>query len=114
MGIEVAGKVFTVEFVDGWKQVSHDPDECPRHVGEICWMSSNIRVDGSRDLSNVEITLWHEVIHAITDSLKIRELMDEDKLNCLEAPTEQLAIGIASVMKSVGLSLVNGVKNENQ
>ncbi len=114
MKIEVAGKAFTVEFVDGWKQVSHDPDGCPRHAGEIHWMSSNIRVDGSRDPSNVEVTLWHEVVHAITDSLKIRELMDEDNINCLEVPTEQLAIGIASVLKSVGLSLVKGVKNENQ
>lgn len=112
MKIEVAGKVFTVEFVDGWKQVSHNTDECPRHAGEIHWMSSNIRVDESRESSNVEVTLWHEVVHAITDSLKIRELMDEDSLNCLEVPTEQLAVGIASVLRSVGLSLVEAVKNE--
>lgn len=110
MKIEVAGKVFTIQFVDNWKLVTHDPDNCPRHAAEIHWVTSNIRVDDSRDISSVEISLWHEVIHAITDSLKIRELMDEDG-NCLEIPTDQLAIGIASVLKSVGLSLVEAVKN---
>lgn len=107
--ILVCDKEFSVEFVDGWKRVSHDPDNCPRHAAEISWMLSNIRVDASRKRSDVEISLWHEVVHAIAETLKIKGL-DPGGEGDFESATEQMAVGLHSVMKSVGLSLLDAVK----
>lgn len=106
--IYVCDKEFTVEFVDNWKKVSHDEENCPRHSGEIHWLSSNIRIDESRKKSDVEITLWHEVIHAIAESLKIKGIKVDD--DDFEDATEQLAVGIHSVLKSVGISFYDAVK----
>lgn len=109
MKIEVCGVPYTVTFVDGWKQVSHDPDNAPRHAGEIHWVTNDIRIDKSRDKAVVDVTVWHEIIHAIIETMKIRELFGTDDEQ-LEAPVDQLAVGIASVLKDLGISIAEEIK----
>lgn len=112
MKIEVCGNPYTVTFVKGWKNVSHDPDDAPRHAGEVHWASHSIRIDEDRDPAVVDITLWHEIMHTVVETLQIRELIDEDK-NHLEIPVEQIAVGVASVLKNLGISITQAVKYEH-
>lgn len=106
--IEVCGIPYTVSLVDGWKNVSHDPEEAPRYAGEVHWLSRDIRIDGSRDQAVVDQTLWHEIIHTVVETLKIRELIGDDGQH-MEIPVEQLAVGISSVMKYLGVSITKEV-----
>ena len=109
--ISVCDREFTIEFVDNWKKVSHDEENCPRHAGEVHWISSNIRIDESRKKSDVEITLWHEVVHAIAETLRIKGI--DPNGEDFEAATDQIAVGIHSVLKSVGISFYDAVKSKD-
>ena len=111
MQINICGIPYTVTFVNGWKEVTHDPDNCPRHAGEISWMNHSIRIDDSRCEESVDQTLLHELVHGIVENMGIRELMDAGG-DHLETPVNQLATGLSQSLRSLGIWVSRGVRND--
>ena len=104
MKIKVCGLPFDVSFVNGGHAVSHN-NERNHLYGEVSYDNESIRIDGTKSLEMQNQTFWHEVLHVIVERLNIRELKDEDGVH-LEAPIDQIALGIFSVLNDLTLDII--------
>lgn len=104
MKIRMCGLPYNVQVVDSPLDVSHS--QSGQHLyGEVSYGKASIRIDGSKPIEQVNQALWHEILHTVIEGLNIRELMDENR-NPHEIPIDQLALGINSVLMSLGVSLL--------
>jgi hypothetical protein len=101
MTVSILGVPYNVELVDRWRDVNHDDGDGSTLYGQIDYKGRSIRIMRDCDEQLLR-TLIHEVLHGIIASLKIRELIDDDG-NHLEAPIEQLSVGLATALESLGV-----------
>lgn len=102
--IMIAGMPFVVETVEKLSDVCHD-DSGAKLWGQICYQRHSIRI--ARATPERELrSMLHEVLHGIIQEYRIRELMDENG-NHLEFPIDQLSIGLAEALESVGISVLS-------
>ena len=99
--IRIAGIPFKIKKVETELEVCHTGSG-QKLWGQISYSEHSIRIlkaSPERELRSI----IHEVLHGIINEYRVRELMD-DKGDHLEFPIDQLAIGLAEVMESVGIT----------
>lgn len=99
--VSILGVPYDVELVDRWRDVNRDDGDGSTLYGQIDYKGRSIRIMRDCD-EQILRTLIHEVLHGIIASLKIRELMSDDDTH-LEMPIEQLSIGLACALESLGI-----------
>ena len=99
--IYIGGIPFEIETVETELGVCHDASG-QSLWGQISYSKQSIRVLKSCPPRELRLTI-HEVLHGIINEYKIRELMDE-KGNHMETPIDQLTLGIAEVLESIGIT----------
>jgi len=99
--IQIAGIPFEIERVETELEVCHTGSG-QKLWGQISYSKQSIRVLKSCPEREFRSTL-HEVLHWIINEYRVRELMD-DKGDHLESPIDQLALGLAEVLESIGIT----------
>lgn len=99
--IKIGGLPFEIETVDSELAVCHDASG-QKLWGQINYSKHSIRVLKACPERELRVTL-HEILHGIINEYRVRELMD-DKGTHIEEPIDQLALGLAEVLESLGLT----------
>ena len=99
--IKIGGMPFEIEVVESELEVCHDASG-RKLWGQISYTKGSIRVLKSCPERELR-TVLHEVLHGIVNEYRVRELMD-DKSEHLEYPIDQLALGLAEVLESIGVT----------
>lgn len=99
----IGGIPWTITFTESWRDVTIGMDDHSRHDGLTIFHDHAIRVAGDQHTSAQRRTLMHEIIHAVVESYKIRELIENDTHS--EIPIDQLATGICEAIESIGIFL---------
>ncbi len=94
--IKILNIIYTVEYVD--KPSDVDVHHRESLWGQVDYWTRSIRVfRNTLEEQSVVYTLWHEIIHAISEMLRI-EMLAKGKLTDDEKSVDLLAIGISSVL----------------
>lgn len=99
--IKIGGLPFEIETVDSELAVCHDASG-KKLWGQISYDKLSIRVLKACPARELRVTL-HEILHGIVNEYRVRELMD-DKGEHIEEPIDQLALGLAEVLESIGIT----------
>ena len=99
--IQIGGLPFWVETVETRFEVCHDGSGA-NLWGQINYQKLSIRVLKSCPERELRTTL-HEILHGIVNEYRVRELMD-DKGEHREDAIDQLALGLAEVLESIGIT----------
>lgn len=102
---KVGGVDWRIFFTPTWHTVSNDPADTERHDGITDFHECEIRVAGDLPNDRQRRTLLHELVHAVVESYKIRELVDDSGVGHKEAAVDQLATGLCEAMESLGIYL---------
>lgn len=108
LSVTVGGIPWTVTFTPGWRDVTAGLDETGRHDGITIFAERVIRVAGDLPEQAQRRTLMHEILHAVIESYKVRELIESD--GHAEMAVDQLATGICEAMESIGIYLPHAKK----
>lgn len=102
---KVGGVSWRIVFTPTWHTVSNDPGDSERHDGITEFHECEIRVAGDLAADRQRRTLMHELVHAVAESYKIRELFDETGGGHKEHAVDQLATGLCEALESLGIFL---------
>lgn len=106
--VKIGGVPHTVTFVKNMKDVCHNDG------GEALWGQISFRKDSIRlfDCSKERLlrVFIHEILHGIVEHYQVSQLMNEDGTH-LEAPIDQLSVGLAEVLESMGITELKGKSN---
>lgn len=102
---KVGGVEWRIVFTPTWHTVSNDPSDSERHDGVTEFHECEIRVAGDLAQDRQRRTLMHELVHAVTESYKIRELFDDAGNGHKELAVDQLATGLCEALESLGIFL---------
>jgi hypothetical protein len=108
--IQIAGMPFSIEKVDTELDVCHNGSG-EKLWGQISYSKHSIRILKASPERELRSTL-HEVLHGIVNEYRVRELMD-DKNDHLEIPIDQLAIGLAEVLESIGITELSSLEDRS-
>jgi len=98
--IKIAGMMFEVSRVKSTFDVCHL--KSGDHLwGQISYEKQSIRILKSNKEREFR-TLLNEILHGIINEYQIRELMDDESRH-LEPPIDQLSLGLAEMLESVGI-----------
>lgn len=106
--LTIGGIPWVVTYTPTWREVTAGTDETGRHDGITVFTERVIRVAGDLPEAAQRRTLLHEVIHAVIECYKIRELIESD--GHAEMAVDQLATGICEAMESIGIYLPHAKK----
>lgn len=95
--IKIGGMPFEIEMVE----VCHNSSG-QKLWGQISYTKGSIRILKSCPERELR-TILHEILHGIINEYRVRELMD-DKGEHLEYPIDQLVLGLAEVLESIGIA----------
>jgi len=98
--IKIGGIPYEIETVETELDVCHDKSG-EKLWGQICYLKHSIRVLKTCPERELRLAL-HEILHGIINEFNIRELIGDDGHH-LESPIDQLALGIAEVLESIGV-----------
>lgn len=98
--MKIGGIPHRVTLLPDSRTVDHSRDAATNLLGQIDYGRSSINLYSSAPEERILRTFWHEVLHGIIDSLKIRELMPPATKDP-EIPIDQLSIGIAEVLDTM-------------
>lgn len=101
----IGGVAWQITFTPTWHTVSNDPGDSERHDGITEFHECEIRVAGDLAAARQRRTLMHELVHAVAESYKIRELFDETGGGHKEHAVDQLATGLCEALESLGIFL---------
>lgn len=104
LAAKVGGVDWRIVYTPTWHTVSNDPSDSERHDGITEFHECEIRVAGDIAAARQRRTLMHELIHAVVESYKIRELHDESGGH-KEMAVDQLATGLCEALESLGIYL---------
>jgi len=94
--IKIFDSIFKIEYFDTHLKV--DPDGIEELSGMVDYASSTIRIfNGFGNSDDVFQILWHEVLHAIGEKLKIKYLRDDSEK--ADERVDMLAIAINTIVK---------------
>ena len=99
--IQIGGMPFEIEKVEKDLDVCHDGSG-HKLWGQISYSRHSIRVLKACPERELRSTI-HEILHGIINEYRVRELIDE-KGDHLESPIDQLALGLAEVLESLGIT----------
>ena len=99
--IQIGGMPFEIEKVETELEVCHDGSG-QKLWGQISYSKHSIRILKACPERELRSTI-HEVLHGIVNEYRVRELMD-DKGEHMESPIDQLALGLAEVLESIGIT----------
>ena len=99
--IRIGGMPFEIEKVEKEFEVCHDGSG-QKLWGQISYSKHSIRVLKACPERELRSTI-HEVLHGIINEYRVRELMD-DKGEHMESPIDQLTLGLAEVLESIGIT----------
>lgn len=101
---KIGGIDWRIIFTPTWHTVSNDPSNTERHDGVTEFHECEIRVTSDIAPDRQRRTLMHELVHAVTEAYKIRELIDENGGH-KELAVDQLAVGLCEALESLGIYL---------
>lgn len=104
----IGGVPWTISFTPTWRDVNIGTDDNNRNDGLTIFTEYAIRVAGDLPPAAQRRTLMHELIHAVVESYKIRELTEQD--GHAEVPIDQLATGLCEALESIGIHLPSKTK----
>lgn len=107
--ISIGGVRFTITRVKRALDVCHTKSG-RKLWGEISYSKSSIRIQKDSKARELRSVL-HEIIHGIVSEYQVRELMD-DKGDHLEFPIDQIALGLATALESLGIKQLGRRKGE--
>lgn len=107
--VTIGGMHFNIEKFDNDLDVCHSKSGAKLY-GQISYEKQSIRIWNSTPERELR-SILHEILHGIINEYRIRELMD-DKEQHLEFPIDQLSLGLAEVLESVGIKSL-ALKEEN-
>lgn len=94
--IKIFDSVFKIEYFDTHLKV--DPEGKEELSGLVDYASSSIRIfNGFGNVDDVFQILWHEVLHALGEKLKIKYLRDDSEK--ADERVDMLAIAINTIIK---------------
>jgi len=99
--IRIGGMPFEIKTVETELEVCHTGSG-QKLWGQISYTQHSIRVLKACPERELRSTI-HEILHGIINEYQVRELMD-DKGEHLESPIDQLALGLAEVLESIGIA----------
>lgn len=99
--IQIGGLPFEIETVETELEVCHDGSG-KKLWGQISYTKLSIRVLKACRERELRTTI-HEVLHGIVNEYRVREMMD-DKGEHREEAIDQLALGLAEVLESIGIT----------
>lgn len=99
--IQIGGMPFEIEKVEKELDVCHDGSG-RKLWGQISYSKHSIRVLKACPERELRSTI-HEILHGIITEYGVRELID-DKGEHMELPIDQLALGLAEVLESIGIT----------
>lgn len=99
----IGGVPWKIVFTPTWRDVNLGTDEQGRNDGLTVFPEYSIRVAGDLPPAAQRRTLMHEILHAVVESYKIRELIEQD--GHAEVPIDQLATGLCEALESIGIVL---------
>jgi hypothetical protein len=99
--IKIGGIPYKIKTVKGELDVCHDGSG-QKLWGQISYLQHSIRVLKTSPERELRLVL-HEVLHGIINEYNIRELMNDEGEH-KESPIDQLALGIAEVLESIGIN----------
>lgn len=99
--IQIGGIPFEIEKVEKELDVCHDGSG-HKLWGQISYSKCSIRVLKACPERELRYTI-HEILHGIINEYRVRELID-DKGEHMESPIDQLALGLAEVLESIGIT----------
>ena len=100
--VRVAGVPYKVSYAQ-WKDVDHD-GKAERLFGQIQYVDHSIRIANDTPIEKQQLTLLHEVLHAIINEYNIRELQTQEGEHS-EHAIDLLSIGIFDFLKSIDVTL---------
>jgi hypothetical protein len=103
--IKIGGVPHKVTFVKSMKEVCHN-DSGETMWGQISFQKDSIRLFDCPKERLLRVFL-HEIIHGVIEHYQIKQLMSEDGTH-LEAPIDQLSVGLAEVLESLGVTELKG------
>ena len=110
--IQIGGIPFEIEKVEKDIDVCHDGSG-QKLWAQISYSKHSIRVLKACPERELRSTI-HEILHGIINEYRIRELID-DKGEHMESPIDQLALGLAEVLESIGITeLKPNVRNKGR
>jgi hypothetical protein len=108
MKISICGVKYSINNFNRMVDVCHDSSG-RKLWGQISSEKSSINLFRACD-ERMSITLIHEILHGVIDGLSIRELKDDSGCHN-ETAIEQLSVGIAEALNSIGfLDIVSKIK----
>jgi hypothetical protein len=94
--IKILDSIFKIEYFDTHLKV--DPEGKEELCGMVDYNSSTIRIfNGFNNIDDVFQILWHEILHALGEKLKIKYLRDDSEK--ADERVDLLAIAINTIIK---------------
>ena len=98
MTVSVGGIPYKVAFLP-WKNVDH-ANKAEHLFGQVDYIQHSINIASDVPKEKQQISLIHEVLHAIISEYNIKELMNEQRDHS-EHAIDQLSLGILSFLTSI-------------
>jgi len=95
--VKIAGIPYTIEIFD-------NENKCCCNLVERSYLNQLIRVLKSSPERELRMTLYN-ILYIIVIEYNIRELMDDNE-DPLQIPIKQLALGLAEVLESIGITKI--------
>ena len=93
--IKIFDSIFTIQYFSTHLEV--DPEGKEELCGIVDYEASAIRIYNAGNIDDVYQILWHEILHAIGEKLKIKYLRDDSEK--ADERVDMLAIAINTILK---------------
>jgi len=104
--VKIGGIPYIIKIVEDRNKICHnDKEEINQNLsGEIDYSKQSIRILKTSPEHELR-SILHIIIYSIITEYGIRELIDDNE-NCLKSVINQLALGLAEVLESIGITKI--------
>jgi len=108
--VQVGGTSFTIILEDSIRDVSLE-DGASLRLGEIRYKEKEIAIYNSPDDGEFNISIYHELTHAIVNAHHIRSIREKDGSHD-EDSVDRFAMGLQEALSSLGINIRHFIKEE--
>lgn len=105
--VRIGGMPFTITRKDTELEVCHKGSG-QKLWGQIDYSAHSIHILKGCPERELRSSI-HEILHGIINEYQVRELMNEERTH-LEEPIDQLSLGLAEVLESIGITTLEKKK----
>lgn len=106
MKVKVGGLSYKIKLLSDTRLVGTNGNKGRQLLGETAYMRQELRIYTKGEPTLTEQTFYHELVHAIVNAHKIRDMQDDDDKHN-EDNIDRMAMGLQEALSSMGIHLID-------